>query len=150
MTDLTNILEIKYDPQRRETWPLYHSCRALQNWILPCNNKNFRTMGVIVDIRPDYFYGQLRATGVNIRDEINNFIYFHGKIPESFLGKEVDVSQHVIGETKEACFVEQIIMPLDPMVKYEPRKSRGSAFPKEFDCHIGLYAVGNFPKEAGK
>ena len=78
----------------KETWkPLYYISRTLENWILPGDSeedKYFRTTGVIMNINPDYLDGVLKGTGVNVRNENNNYVYFFGHIPESFLGKAVD------------------------------------------------------------
>jgi len=134
----------------QESWkPLYHGCRTLENWIIPNreDNKYFRAQGILVKIVQDYFNSQLKGTGVNVRNEINNFIYFHGEVPESFLGKAVDVEQRLIGEDKNSYIAEQIISPLEHMIEYKEKKFISSTFPKKVDCNRIVYAIGEFPKK---
>jgi hypothetical protein len=140
---------MKKKTRNQESWkPLYYASRTLENWIIPHNEKDiFRTQGVLVKIMRDYFNSQLKGTAVNVRNEINNVIYFHGEVPESFLGRIVDIQQKVIGEDKDSYTVEQIILPLDPMIEYKEKIFHSSTFPKEFGCNRMEYAIGKFPKK---
>ena len=133
-----------------EIWkPLYYVSRTLENWIVPSKeDKYFRAMGVIVNINPDYLNGALKGTGVNVVNEINNYVYFFGQIPESFLGRAVDVEQRIIEEEGEYSYtVEQRILPMDPL-KYEHKTFLSSDFPKKAACNMMLCAIGRFPKKA--
>ena len=133
-----------------EIWkPLYCVSRTLENWIVPSKeDKYFRAMGVIVNINPDYLNGALKGTGVNIVNEINNYVYFFGQIPESFLGRAVDVEQRIIEEEGEDSYtVEQRILPMEPL-KYEHKTFLSSDFPKKAACNMMLCAIGRFPKKA--
>ena len=133
-----------------EIWkPLYCVSRTLENWIVPSKeDKYFRAMGVIVNINPDYLNGALKGTGVNVVNEINNYVYFFGQIPESFLGRAVDVEQRIIEEEGEDSYtVEQRILPMEPL-KYEHKTFLSSDFPKKAACNMMLCAIGRFPKKA--
>ena len=136
---------------RKGGWsPIYGSLRTLENWIIPRNgeeNKRFEARGVITDINPDYSDCTLKGTGVNIRNERNNYLYFFGQIPESFLGKAVAVEQLIIGEEKDSYTVEQRIVPLEPLEQYEEKTFFSPTFPKRADCNMILYAIGKFPKK---
>ena len=134
-----------------EIWkPLYCVSRTFENWIVPNKeDKYFRATGVIVNINPDYLNGALKGTGVNVVNEINNYVYFFGQIPESFLGRAVDVEQRIIEEEGEYSYtVEQRILPMESLKQYENKTFPCSDFPKKAACNMMLCAIGRFPKKA--